>query len=739
MAAQVKVEPWGDSVQGGGGNSQLVGGKGSGLSVESFRLPNGVVLTVSARNGLAGLQPSVRGIIQGMLDAAPAAGIASINVQAGKATGHLSHAQGTEIDLKGFTADGQLWTPEQRVALAEGARAGGADRFGLYSFGEGKLGQGTLHVGSSGPGRPAAVWGADGKVRGDSSRRFTNPAEQQFLAAVQRGQPYGNGAVQVANAASGAPDAGAVPLPRISPSQRAIAQSAPPSTEAVSDNNIFAQYAEEVSPSQPPAQRAIENVMQPSPVPAQPRQAAPALDLEPARQPEGLNVRVNRGDTLWDFAAKYLGDGRRWTEISEANSGIAPEKLMPGMVLNIPGVEGPPTPQARPNPEAVKGAEPRQRAVAPAATQVPAAPKQAPAPAPAPAIAMPAAPARQAAPAPTPAPEEPEFDIDAMTRIDEDENYTPSSSRQAFVATPPERPIPTNEARPAAPPPSLEEVLRERSADGQVQTTITDAARTGAPTPIQEVAPSPSRRAAVGVPAGSASSHEVARDEQKKRQMMENALQPQGSARVAAGTPEAPKEERGPWRSVMDNPVTNWASETVFGPDSAFHGLTLAPESATANVPAPLDIAPAPRKDQSRIDPSAPSQRQPATRQPSSVDAPRDMVNEAPFDPAAFRGGRNPPGVQNPTISGTGVTYRHNGWSVQSHGSGIATRARSADGQVTLQTWNPTNNSWMTTSTVPAATSTAPATTTKPATKTQPVQATGNSGWMNSPGLSTHF
>src|SRR5690606_20967274 len=121
--------------------------------------------------------------IQGMLEAAPGAGIARINVQAGREGGHLSHTEGTEIDLKGFDAAGNLWTPEQRVAIAEGARAGGADRFGLYGFGEGKLGAGTLHVGYSGPRRPAAVWGATdpktGKnlVRGEASRRFTNPAE----------------------------------------------------------------------------------------------------------------------------------------------------------------------------------------------------------------------------------------------------------------------------------------------------------------------------------------------------------------------------------------------------------------------------------------------------------------------------------------------------------------------------------------------------------------------------------
>lgn len=156
----------------------------------TIQTPNGVTLRVSAKTGLKGLSERTRAIIAGMAQAAPAAGIAVIDITAGKEGGHLSHAKGTEVDLKAYSADGSLWTPEQRVALAAGAQAGGADRIGLYSFGKGKLGSGTMHVGYSGPGRPAAVWGADSKVRGAASRRFTNPAEKAFLASYQNGQPF---------------------------------------------------------------------------------------------------------------------------------------------------------------------------------------------------------------------------------------------------------------------------------------------------------------------------------------------------------------------------------------------------------------------------------------------------------------------------------------------------------------------------------------------------------------------
>lgn len=45
---------------------------------------------------------------------------------------------------------------------------------------------------------------------------------------------------------------------------------------------------------------------------------------------------VTRGDTLWGLAQKYLGAGRRWTEIQSLNPAIDPAKLMPGQTLLIP-------------------------------------------------------------------------------------------------------------------------------------------------------------------------------------------------------------------------------------------------------------------------------------------------------------------------------------------------------------------------------------------------------------------
>ena len=43
-----------------------------------------------------------------------------------------------------------------------------------------------------------------------------------------------------------------------------------------------------------------------------------------------------RGDTLWSLATKYLGDGKRWSEIVPLNPGLEPNKLTPGKTIKIP-------------------------------------------------------------------------------------------------------------------------------------------------------------------------------------------------------------------------------------------------------------------------------------------------------------------------------------------------------------------------------------------------------------------
>ncbi len=92
----------------------------------------------------AGMTPQALRILQGAINGARAAGLERIAITAGRGGNHLSHRAGTEWDIKGYNLDGSLWSKEQRVAVAEGARRAGADRFGIYHMERG-LGAGTLH------------------------------------------------------------------------------------------------------------------------------------------------------------------------------------------------------------------------------------------------------------------------------------------------------------------------------------------------------------------------------------------------------------------------------------------------------------------------------------------------------------------------------------------------------------------------------------------------------------------
>lgn len=143
---------------------------------------------IKDQTSTAGMTPRAMDILAGAAEAAQAAGLDHIEIVAGKGGGHLSHSEGTEWDLVGYHADGSIWTNAERVAVAEGARGAGADRFGLYQMDRG-LGAGTIHVGYSGEGRPAAVWGANGLTSGAAARNFTDPSEKQFLTAYDRRAP----------------------------------------------------------------------------------------------------------------------------------------------------------------------------------------------------------------------------------------------------------------------------------------------------------------------------------------------------------------------------------------------------------------------------------------------------------------------------------------------------------------------------------------------------------------------
>lgn len=64
---------------------------------------------------------------------------------------------------------------------------------------------------------------------------------------------------------------------------------------------------------------------------------AQELQFEPAQV-----YTVQKGDTLWSIAERYLGEGKRYTEIAELNTNIIsnPRKIYPGAELTLPADAG---------------------------------------------------------------------------------------------------------------------------------------------------------------------------------------------------------------------------------------------------------------------------------------------------------------------------------------------------------------------------------------------------------------
>lgn len=68
-----------------------------------------------------------------------------------------------------------------------------------------------------------------------------------------------------------------------------------------------------------------------------------------------MEVRVKKGDNLWKIAKRFKPAGISTADyvqqIVDANGIEDPDLIQPGEVFTLPGVEGPPTPTARPTPE----------------------------------------------------------------------------------------------------------------------------------------------------------------------------------------------------------------------------------------------------------------------------------------------------------------------------------------------------------------------------------------------------
>lgn len=58
-------------------------------------------------------------------------------------------------------------------------------------------------------------------------------------------------------------------------------------------------------------------------------------------------VIIQKGDTLWEIAQRFLGDGRRWRELAKANGLKHPDQIKPGLVITVP--DPVPVPRKRPS------------------------------------------------------------------------------------------------------------------------------------------------------------------------------------------------------------------------------------------------------------------------------------------------------------------------------------------------------------------------------------------------------
>jgi len=65
---------------------------------------------------------------------------------------------------------------------------------------------------------------------------------------------------------------------------------------------------------------------------------ADALETEEPAVIDDIFYEIQKGDTLWRIAEIYYKDGRRYTEIFEANREVIkdPDKIYPGQMIRIP-------------------------------------------------------------------------------------------------------------------------------------------------------------------------------------------------------------------------------------------------------------------------------------------------------------------------------------------------------------------------------------------------------------------
>jgi len=97
-------------------------------------------------------------------------------------------------------------------------------------------------------------------------------------------------------------------------------------------NECYIDYPAEIKKA---GRNGFEKVTVPAPAPNKKTEKPVAKPVAKPAEPAYIDYTVKRGDTLWDIAAKYLGDGRKYKQIMYA-SGITSETIYPKQKLKIP-------------------------------------------------------------------------------------------------------------------------------------------------------------------------------------------------------------------------------------------------------------------------------------------------------------------------------------------------------------------------------------------------------------------
>lgn len=84
------------------------------------------------------------------------------------------------------------------------------------------------------------------------------------------------------------------------------------------------------------ATKAEKAQANPPVVQSEPTPTPPPAAPEPTPVPAARTHTVRSGDTLWDLAVEYYGDGRKYTKIAQANNIPNPNLINIGMELTIP-------------------------------------------------------------------------------------------------------------------------------------------------------------------------------------------------------------------------------------------------------------------------------------------------------------------------------------------------------------------------------------------------------------------